>query len=338
VNEEKKDLARSYMIEYLDRVAPSWYPRRHVQFIVQKEYDGFDDMLKNRMLYAGINVMAPVMTMHVGIDNKKGYSIVFVYDEKNWTPPSGFSHFLRQQGILINPRNISAQYIYMPGDPIDSASEYLCDGAAIKCLIKETGDTLNEISFLLPAGVNEYPKRIETLRESLERNISAWFGSNRTLRFETQKERPDAWNMRVFEKISSISIDVSMDAEHQVFRWQEDSFRKECTACPPINAAQALSIVSNANIAIPREMLLVGLSPAPSEDAFPCYTMRYEHRLNDTTDSFNEDKRLFGDGFPDHYKNPGTIEVEGDFFVLYIDSNNNRVVGGHKKYRSVSIV
>lgn len=335
MDEGKKDLARSYMLEYLDRVAPAWYPRRHVQFIVQKEYDGFDDMLKNRMLYAGIDVMAPVMTMRAGIDNKKGCSIAFVYDEKNGTPPSGFSHFLKQRGVLINQQNISAQYIYMPGDPIDSASEYLCDGLAIKCLIKETGDTLNEISIPIANGDAEYPLRLETLRESLELNISAWFGGNRKLWFETKKERPDSWDMKVFEKISSVSIDVSMDMEHQVFRWQEDSFRRECTACPPIDAAQALSIISNANITIPREMRLVGLAQAQPEESFPCYTMRYEHRLNDTTDSFNKDKRLFGNGFPDHYKNPGTIEVEGDFFVLYIDSNNNRVVGGHKKYRPV---
>jgi hypothetical protein len=89
------------MIEYLDRVAPSWYPRRHVQFIVQKEYDGFDDMLKNRMLYAGINVMAPVMTMHVGIDNKKGYSIVFVYDEKTGRRHQGFLIFLGNREFLL---------------------------------------------------------------------------------------------------------------------------------------------------------------------------------------------------------------------------------------------
>jgi hypothetical protein len=96
-----------------------------------------------------------------------------------------------------------------------------------------------------------------------------------------------------------------------------------------------MAIVSNAGVAIPQDMVLVGFSPALPEEIMQCYTMRYEHRIKDATGDFIKDQTLFKENFPENYRNPGIILVEGDFFVLYIDSDKKRVIGGHRKWRPV---
>ncbi len=323
------------MLEYLQQVGPSWYPGRQVRFYGYREYEDFDPMLKRDMLYAGFNVLTPVVALHGETDGKRHF-VKFTYNNIFPKPPIGFSGFLKEQGILADLHDVSTQYIYMPGDPMDYTCDFVNDGTAFKCSFKEGNDNLLEIS--LPASSVDTKDGIslETIKNRVIQHLCAWFGSGRTLSFETEKEGAGVWVLSVSEKISSIGIDASMEPEHQVFRWQEDTFRKECQACPPIDSAQAISIVAGSGIAIPPEMLLIGLHTASPEETVPCYIMRYEHRLQDTTDDFKKDKQLFGEAVPSQYANAGTIMVEGDFFVLYLDSAKKRVIGGHRKWRPVA--
>jgi hypothetical protein len=335
VSSERIEQCRKIMTDLLEKAAPAWYSGRNVHVKMKKEYTGFDFMLKGEILYSGFDIMTPVIMLHARIEHNR-LVVTLSNDAQAHLPLPGFSRYLAERGLLSGMKKVSLQYIYAPGEPLDFACDYKAEDMVLECFFKESGEILNEISFSLVSDDFTNRIRLERIKKMLSQSLSAWFGSERALAFEFEKEDADSWDLLVLEKLSSVSLDASLDPDHRVFRWQEDTFKRECIACPLLEKAEALEIVSKAGIVIPPDMVLVGFSPAAPEEIMQCYTMRYEHRILDATEEFKKDHSLFQGKFPENYQKPGTILIEGDFFILYIDSDKKRVIGGHRKWRPVA--
>ncbi len=150
--------------------------------------------------------------------------------------------------------------------------------------------------------------------------------------FEENEEAP---NRAGSEKISSMRMEISLDPDHRIFRWQEETFLKECVSCPALEIADALEIVVKSGIDIPREAQPAGFHPALPEEIVQCYTLRYMHGRKDAHGDSENDGTAFRGKIPDSFCNPGIILGEEDFIALYIDSDKKRVIGGYRKWSSV---
>jgi hypothetical protein len=221
----------------------------------------------------------------------------------------------------------------MPGDPLDFSCTVKAGTVNVDCRYQEAGDNILNLSFALDPDEFVNRVRIEAIRTALTDNLCGWFGFGQLMTVETEKKDALAWDIFVSKKISSVGLDASLDADHRVFRWREAAFNEECASCPHLEKSEALSIVENAGVAITPDMVLAGYFPATPEEPVQCYTLRFEHWITDTTGDFIADNSFFKGQFPAEYRNSGSVIVEGDFLVLYIDSDKERVIGMHRKWR-----
>lgn len=325
--DDGKNTANTVIVNFINTIAIKWYKPLQVSFVKSNDYLSYDAMLKRNMLFTSWNVSSK-QTLCTIEKTPKEWLLVLNTLECSKYSSTIFRDYLKRMNVVfetefdmtIESFNSNKKTVTI----LWNKERYTADAFL-------AGVEFKRISIPFISNLGLYSSDESAIPRLWHEIINSWVGSVNAGNIILEMTDDKNWRICIEKMISTIDIDVSINSENDVFRWQENRAKSASNNIDDFGENDLDSILINYDVSIPDDARCVGISRTPEGERPPCYIIRFEHWINDP--SFTISNRDIT--YPEYYSNPGFINVEGDFIVLYIDSVNRKIFSMYKKWRSV---
>jgi hypothetical protein len=325
--DDGKNSANTVITNFLNTIAIKWYKPQQVSFVKNSEYLSNDAMLKRRMLFTSWNVSSKQTLCTIEKTTKEWLLILHAVECSKYASTTFRDYLKRINAVFETEVGMSMESFNTNKKTVTilwNEERYTADAFL-------SGIEFGKISIPFFSNLGLYSSDESTISNLWYEIIKSWVGSVNTRNVILEMIDDKHWHICMEKLITTIDIDVSTNPENDVMRWQENSAKLTSNNTKDFGKQDLETILIDNAISVPTDARFVGISRSPEGEKPPCYIIRYEHWVNDPAIDISNHENAY----PEYYSNPGFINVEGDFIVLYIDSVNRKIFSMYKKWRSV---